>query len=88
MIAVIDCRNRHNDMPDTIDVYSDSQSGRETSRQQFLELVAEDLAEAEQLSEEEALKKAEDYLNPAGSTYAVGEGYIALIESGVTFHSE
>ncbi len=89
MIAVLDCRNRHDDVPDTIDVYPDTEIGRRTSRQQFKELVAADLVDARTELDgdmDKAVEAAEEFLNPEGSVYTVGDGYIAMIESGVTLH--
>jgi len=86
MIAVIDCRNRTNNVPEWIDCYPDTLWGRTQSRQRFCELVGMVLQEAENLSENDALKQAAEFLNVDDSIYEVGEGYIALLENGVTFH--
>ena len=87
MIAVVDCRDRANARPDHIDVYPDTLWGRTQSRQRFCELVGENLQEAERLSENDALKRAAEFLNVDDSIYELGEGYITLMESGVTSHS-
>lgn len=82
MIAVIDCPNLNDLSSCTIYVYH--QKGAEAAQQKFFELVAEDLADRDNLTQEEAVKKAEDYLvRPGAGEYTVGDSVIILTPNSV-----
>lgn len=86
MIAVIECRNRADNVPSLIEVFYDTLQSREKARRRYLELVSECISDIEEVEEDEAKKRAEKTLSPHGSQYEVGDGYIAMIESGVILH--
>lgn len=86
LIAVIDCRNRHEDMPDQIDAYPETPEGRKQAEEHFLALVAEDVQERDGISASEAKVVAKQYLSSEPSIYEVGDGYICLMAGGIMVH--